>query len=171
MTRTSAELLLLAALLAVAWMVFGQGAHGPAVGVGDVRRASPPQPDPVGNGLSERATRLRTYLAAPPPHGAIRRNPFSFTSARPAASARVERRVEVDSEALAPRPELTLSGIAEDRAAGAAARTAVIAADGQLVFAKEGDRVFSRFLVLRIAADAVQLEDTVRDEVFTLALK
>jgi hypothetical protein len=66
---------------------------------------------------------------------------------------------------------MVLSGIAEETSNGHPVRTAVISARGELVFAREGDRVLSRFLVVRIAADAVQLKDGEGGEVFTLALK
>jgi hypothetical protein len=124
----------------------------------------------VGAGLTGRASALRAYLAAPPARVTVRRNPFAFPAPRrPAEAATLQRAVQPPP--VEPRPDLTLSGIAEDAAAGGTVRTAVIAAAGQLFFAKEGDRVLSRFVVLRIAADAVQVRDTERGEVFTLAFK
>jgi hypothetical protein len=47
----------------------------------------------------------------------------------------------------------------------------VISAAGQVIFAKEGDRVLSRFLVLRIVADAVHLKDDEGGGEFALVLK
>jgi hypothetical protein len=172
MTRASAELLLLAALLAGVWMVLGRGAPDPDASRVPERRV-PERRDPVGDGLGERTERLRAYISESRGQVAVHRNPFSFPApARPAPpDASPERRVEVDSEAGTPRPELTLSGIAEDQVAGTIVRTAIINAAGQLVFAKEGDRVLTRFLIVRIVADAVQVKDTERDEVFTVAFK
>ncbi len=173
MTRTTAELLLLAALIAAAWMASGYGLRAPASAGGAPRASIVLERDPVGEGLSERATRLRAFLASPPPASPGRRNLFSFASARRTASAvTVENHAAVPERAApASRPELVLSGIAEDAGIEGPVRTAVIAAAGQLVFAKEGDRILSRFVVVRIAADAVQVRDTERGDVFTLAFK
>jgi hypothetical protein len=171
MTRTWAELLLLAALVAAAWIAFGHGLLPPAPSSG-----AAPVPaqvgDPVGNGLGERARHLRAFIQSPPPMGVVRRNPFAFPASRRApAAVNLDASVRPDPPQADPRPELALSGIAEDADGGATVRTAVIVAAGQLVFAKEGDRVLSRFVVLRITADAVQIRDTERNDVFTLAFK
>jgi hypothetical protein len=171
-TRTSAELLLLAALLAAAWMAAGRGVRAPGAVTSTARVPVSAREDPVGQGLGERASRLRAFLSAPPPRVPARRNLFAFPAPRRAAAADTR---ENAGGPVAPvveaRPELTLSGIAEDAAAGGTVRTAMIVAAGQLWFAKEGDRVLSRFVVLRIAADAVQVRDTERGEVFTLAFR
>jgi hypothetical protein len=169
MTRNTAELLLLAALAAVAWVALDRGLRSPAPLAGS-RTPTTSLVDPVGNGLGERSARLRAYLASPPPAGPARRNPFSFAPA-PAARAMAAREPVPAPPPVETRPEMVLSGIAEDGAPGAPVRTAVISVGGQVVFVKEGDRVLSRFAVVRIAADAVQLRDTERDQLFTLAFK
>ncbi len=129
--------------------------------------------DPVGGGLADRARHLRELLASPRPPVSVRRNPFVFTARHHAAPVPADEQGDAAEEAAreAARPDLVLSGIAEDQVAGAPVRTAVLVAAGQLLFAKEGDRVLSRYVVVRIAADAVQLKDAERGEVFTLALK
>jgi hypothetical protein len=66
---------------------------------------------------------------------------------------------------------MELAGIAEETGNGHPSRTAVISAAGQVIFAKEGDRVLSRFLVVRIAADAVHLKDEQGGGEFALVLK
>jgi len=171
MRKFSAELLLLVALLGGAWMVRGRADREPVTSPVP-GRAVVAERDPVVAGLSERTERLRAFIATPRPPVDVRRNPFRFpASAPPVAAAGALHRVEVDSEAAAPRPELTLSGIAEDQVGETTVRTAVINAGGQLVFVKEGDRILSRFLVVKIASDAVRIKDTERDEVFTLAFK
>lgn len=171
MTRTSAELLLLAALLAGAWMVVGRGTPAPDAGqAGPDRRAVAPTAG-VGDALSQRTERLRAFTAAPRARIPVARNPFVFSEPVRPASAQAARHVEVDSEAAAPRPELRLSGIAEEQVDNATVRTAVLSVSGQLVFAKEGDRVLSRFLILKIAPDAIQVKDSERDEVFTVGFK
>jgi hypothetical protein len=172
MTRTWAELLLLAALVAAAWIAFGHGLPSSAPSGAPARIPAQVQGDPVGNGLADRARQLRARIESPPPRGAVRRNPFAFPpSPRATAAAGLDAAVRPDPPPSEPRPELVLSGIAEDAAGGATVRTAVIVVAGQLLFAREGDRVLSRFVVLRIAADAVQIKDTERGDVFTLAFK
>jgi hypothetical protein len=171
MTRTWAELLLLAALVAAAWIVVGHEMRSPASAGAGARVAAAVQGDPVGNGLGDRARRLRTLTESPPPRGPVRRNPFTFPPSSRAAAAAPPAAAQPEEPAVEARPDLVLSGIAEDGVDGGTVRTAVIVAGGQLVFAREGDRVLSRFVVLRIAADAVQLKDTERGDVFTLAFK
>lgn len=128
---------------------------------------------PVDDGLGERARAMRSRLAAPRPPSPVRRNPFSFRADPPAPASRTQAAAlaVAQPEPAPSRPEMTLSGIAEDMENGRPIRTAVISARGQLVLAREGDRILARFVVLRITADAVQLEDSEGGEVFTLALK
>ena len=170
MTRTWAELLLLAVLLLAAWLAIGLRAPSPLPADGGGSSSEAIADDPVGAGLAHRTRALKAYLAAPPPRGTVRRNPFSFPAPARPAGAPGARQVESAPEPP-PRPTLTLSGIAEEAGSDGPVRTAVIVSSGKLLFAKEGDRVLTRFVVLRIAADAVQLRDTERGEVFTLALK
>jgi hypothetical protein len=169
-----AELALFVALLVGAWLVVGNGGspssspYRPA-STGDLSASSR-----VGAGLSERAEALREYFATPRPRGPVRRNPFRFGEAPPAAAGRRGRLLSEVSPTAAPapsRPEMALSGVAEETANGHPLRTAIISVTGQLAFAREGDRVLSRFVVLHVAADAVQLKDGEGGEVFTLALK
>jgi len=107
------------------------------------------------------------------PEPGVRREIAAVSRPDPENTATTAARAAVEPEppVADARPELLLTGIAEDGANGAIVRTALIVAAGQLVFAKEGDRVLSRFVVLRIAADAVQLRDAERGEVFTLAFR
>jgi hypothetical protein len=172
MTRTSAELLLLAALVAAAWFALESGLRSP-VSSSASPRAIPANPsaDPAGDGLGDRARRLRVYLASPPSAGPARRNPFSFPARVAAAPAAATQGLAQQAPAPEPRPEIVLAGIAEDGDNGGTVRTAVISAAGQLMLVKEGDRVLSRFAIVRIASDAVQIRDTERGDVFTLAFK
>ena len=174
MTRTLVELVLLVALLVAAWLIALNGSRVP-------KPAAIPPParadygdQPVDAGLPERADALRTYLASPRPLAPARRNPFGFQgSSRAVAGA--NGRAPVGGAAPAPsassRPDMALEGIAEETGNGHPLRTAVIAAAGELIFAKEGDRVLSRFLVVRITQDAVQLKDDERGGTFSLVLK
>jgi len=170
-TRTLAELVLLAALLVALGLIVASRSRvtpaepgqppASAAGSGDAR---------VDAGLPERADALRRFLASPPPHAPVRRNPSGFGAASASGAGAAGGAGETPT-APAPRPPMALAGIAEDTGNGHPNRTAVISAGGQLVFAKEGDRVLSRFLVVRIAADAVHLKDDEGGGAFSLVLK
>jgi hypothetical protein len=173
-TRTLSELVLLVALLAAAWLIVVNNslvapppATLPPGGAGS-------HDQPVDAGLPERAEALRTYLASPRPLAPVRRNPFGFQDSSRAVAGGAGRGPVPGGAAAASessRPEMELEGIAEETGNGRPLRTAVIAAAGELIFAKEGDRVLSRFLVVRITADAVQLKDDEGGGTFSLALK
>jgi hypothetical protein len=98
------------------------------------------------------------------------RNPFVFRSSKRAAStSRVGATVEKNASAPVvdivepPRLRLSLAGIAEDPGSvGAPVRTAIIAGNGQVFLAKEGDTVTDRdveYTVGNISADSVELTD------------
>lgn len=173
MTRTQAELLLLGALLLGAWLVFGAD-YGLPSSVTDRARGGGSLGDrPVDQGLGERAREMRSRLAAPRPQSPVRRNPFSFGDDPPdsAGGTHAAAVAVAAPEPAASRPEMRLSGIAEETGDDRPVRTAVISSHGQVVLAREGDRIFARFVVRRITADAVQLEDSAGGEVFTLVFK
>jgi hypothetical protein len=163
-TRTLAELVLLVALLLAAWLI--------AVNNRFVAPPAATQPpggaayldQPADAGLPEHAEALRAFLASPRLLAPVRRNPFGFQGRRSAAG-------RAATVSALPRPEMELEGIAEETGNGHPLRTAVIAAAGELIFAKEGDRVLSRFLVVRITEDAVQLRDDEGGGTFSLVLK
>jgi hypothetical protein len=169
-TRTLAELVLLAALVvALGLIVASRGRVAPAEpGPGLAPAAS--RDAPIDAGLSERAEALRRLLASPPPQTPVRRNPFGFGVAS-AGAARIAGGAADAAAVPTPRPPMELAGIAEETGNGHPNRTAVISAAGQVIFAKEGDRVLSRFLVVRIAADAVHLKDDEGGGAFSLVLK
>jgi hypothetical protein len=171
MTRTRAELLLLAALLAAAWLALGRRPAAPAAGSHAGRVAGAADARPVDGGLAERARAMRERLAAPPARAEVRRNPFAFAPSRGRAAAAPAPDAAAPVPVDEPRQAMALSGIAEDGVNGSTSRTAVLSCAGQLIFAREGDRVLARYLVLRIAADAVQFRDLERGEVFTLAFR
>lgn len=131
------------------------GSRAPAV--------SAPASGPAGR----QSTSLLTRIRAPREPGPARvsRDPFRFAEA--------ERRPPADASALAvaamqalsaaaqapPGPRMTLVGVAERREGDASVFTAVINVDGDVVLARQGDRVAGRFLVVRITADTVSLEE------------
>ena len=170
MTRTLAELVLLAALLVALGLILASRSRVAPVDPGLQPVTAGFRDAPVDAGLPERADALRRLLASPPPPTPVRRNPFGFETtaaggARPAGGA------SESASAQTPRPPMELAGIAEETGNGHPNRTAVISAAGQVIFAKEGDRVLSRFLVVRIAADAVLLKDDEGGGEFSLVLK
>jgi hypothetical protein len=120
------------------------------------------------------------------------RNPFVFRSSeRPARVPRVgatpekDRPVPVPAAIEAPRLRLTLAGIAEDpgrpndagsvgHPGGAPVRTAIIAGNGQVFLAKEGDTVADRdveYKIGKVFADSVELIDLRDNAIRRLALK
>lgn len=135
------------------------------------------------------ARRLQSRMAQAPVPENSSRNPFSF-----AARQRVERAsqpvtaavaVEPAPLPMAPPPMLTLMGIAEESVIGGIRRTAVIAlrdpqgnpdpaggADADtILMVNEGQPVGSRYLVTKIGADAVELEDIVTKAYRRIALR
>ncbi len=170
MTRTLAELVLLAALLAALGLIVANRSPVTPVEPGRAPATAAYGDAPVDAGLPERAEALRRFLASPPPPAPVRRNPFGFGAAS-AAGARAAGDAADRATPPTPRPPMELAGIAEETGNGHPVRTAVISAAGQVIFAKEGDRVLSRFLVVRIAADAVHLRDDEGGGEFSLVLK
>jgi Tfp pilus assembly protein PilP len=89
--------------------------------------------------------------------------PVSAASAMPALS---------ESLPLAPAlPALKLAGIAEDAGTDGPVRTAIISGEGQLYMAKEGENVTSRYRVVRISPDVVELLDVIDNSTRRLALR
>jgi hypothetical protein len=127
---------------------------------------SGPRPSPI--------TRFRAGLAAMQGSRAIQRDPFRF---RPQASpGPVSRRVstaavpELPGEPRPPRPELQLLGIAEDTRDGTVVRNAVISSMNQLYLVGEGEQMALRFLITRVGADSVDVEDLAEGVTFRIAL-
>lgn len=112
--------------------------------------------------IQSQATRLRARLAAAPVPSAGGRNPFSFNEAAPArathrvTAAGVPEAVEAAEPVTVP---LTLSGIAEDTSADGTIRTAVLSGLGDVFLAKAGDTIASRFRIVAVGADAVEILD------------
>lgn len=149
-----------------AWLAAAAGVPRP----GRVPRSAPRVPadvkfDELAADVQSQARRLRTRLAAAPSPGATERNPFTFSARRPAAapSAAPLRRVEVAPEPVAvgtPEPVLALIGISENKENDALVRTAMLAGSSEeLIMARAGQRILSRYDVLVITSDAVELKD------------
>jgi hypothetical protein len=137
-------------------------------------RIAPAPVDQRSAALAAEITRLRRHedAVAQPRHG---RDVFRF-GAPPVKAASVAAVAAIQpalppAPVVAPRPALTLIGVAEDRTTGATVRTAIISAPGQLYLVKEGERVASRYGVARILPDVVELVDTGDATAVRLALK
>jgi hypothetical protein len=171
MTRTSAVLVgggLLTALIASPALLRTSGAPAETV-----------RPFVQASGVVDEASALhlepllaRRVAAQPAPAS---RNPFVFGSrpappppAPPAAPAPAI----VEAPVAPPRPPITLGAIASESGDnGAVIRTAVLSVAGQVFLVKEGERISSRFSILRISAEVVELRDEAADTVIRLALR
>ncbi len=102
------------------------------------------------------------------------RNLFEFVATKPAAApAAPALSAQPASSAVvaAAAPAVKLVGIAEDAGENGIVRTAIVSAAGQLLLVKEGDAATSRYRVVKIAADVVELADTIAGTPVRLALK
>jgi hypothetical protein len=118
--------------------------------------------------------RLRARLADMPARPEGTRNPFRFEGRARAARAHAAETVvnDVQEVPAAPaRPELRLIGMAEDLRDGLTERTAIVSGLNQVYLVKEGEQIAMRFLVTRIGADAVEVEDLVDGTPLTLGLR
>ena len=154
---------------------------------------SPPPIDATGAVLSGEIARLRERLRPDATPRQASRNPFVFRS-RPSASrgssgsprgiVSIVAPAATDASADAAlvdrgRLHLSLAGIAEDPgpAGGAPVRTAIIAGNGQLFLAKEGDTVTDRgvenveYRLGNISADSAELIDVRDGSIKRLILK
>lgn len=134
------------------------------------RVSRPPAPsgeavpfDTLAADVQAQAGRLRERLAsAPAPRAAIR-NPFGFAARPPAPRARpaagpVAAPVEMATEVR--EPALELIGIAESAKPEGLVRTAMITGGyGDLMMVTTGQRILSRYDVVAVGADAVELKD------------
>lgn len=127
--------------------------------------------------IQSQAARLRGRLAVAPQPRDDGRNPFAFVDRPRPSSARLARAPSAPLEADPPvisipePPPFTLSGIAEDGAADAPIRTAVLAGFGDVFLVKAGDTVASRYRVVAVSADAVELEDLSDGRTIRLGLR
>ena len=176
MTRSQVILAALTVVLLFTWVMVRVNPHqGTSVSRTSASTAGVVDDDSFGQRLRDRTQALRTHRTAPPRFVPAARNPFSFRE-RVAVAPRV-RAVDPLPEAPVERPpdairaSLRLSGIAEDGQGATASRTAVISGGGQVLLLRDGDRFLSRFVVVRIAPDAVQIRDVDSGDSFTLMIR
>jgi hypothetical protein len=128
--------------------------------------------DPLVRDLLAQTARLRAHLESVPEAPAPARNPFEF-GMRPApgrAGRQPSASPEPPGSRALPQVLLRLSGIAEHAGAGGPVRTAILRTPGDLVLARVGDEVLSRYRIVAIGADAVELADMATGLPVTLAL-
>ncbi len=131
--------------------------------------------------IQSQSDRLRTRLATVPRPEPSDRNPFSLQASTPrvtrapAAAATFEALATVPAEPIAEPDPLTLSGIAEealgDGKTAAPVRTAVLSGLGDVFLARAGDTIASRYQVVLVGADAVELKDLTTGRTFRLGLR
>lgn len=113
--------------------------------------------------IQSQSVRLRARLASAPTPAAGGRNPFRLSEPPAPRVARHVAAASVPEIAESPAPvtiPLTLSGIAEDASADGTIRTAVLFGLGDVYLAKVNDVIASRFQIVAIGADAVEIVDT-----------
>jgi len=145
--------------------------------------------DAKGAALAGEIERLHERLRPDVAPRETTRNPFVFRSSQrppsaPRAGATVETAPAAPVPIEPPRLRLTLAGIAEDpgrptadsvgSVGGAPVRTAIIAGNGQVFLAKEGDTVTDRdveYKIGNVSADSVELIDLRDNAIRRLTLK
>ncbi|HEV2986027.1 MAG TPA: hypothetical protein VGX46_16635 [Vicinamibacterales bacterium] len=167
--RTATIVVVGGALLA--WLA-GAATSNRAVEPAPLARA--PAIDTRGAELASEIARLHERLRPSATPSQRSRNLFSFQSTPRDAAPRiaVPQPALVEAPPLAqPVPPLKLAGVAEDPGADGPVRTAIITGDGQLFTVKEGENVTTRYRVVRISADVVELLDLGDNTVRRLALR
>jgi hypothetical protein len=166
-----------------ATIVIGGGALAAwLAGAATSNRALPdpivPRPSPIdarGADLANEIARLRERLRPSSTPRAPSRNVFRYQAVPPpavVAGAPPTRAAIVDGPAAAPvLPPLRLAGIGEDPGPEGPIRVAFINGDGQLHIVKEGELATPRYRVMKIAADAVELQDVSDNSIRRLALR
>lgn len=135
------------------------------------RVSRPPAPsgeavqfDTLAADVQAQAGRLRARLASAPAPRAAVRNPFGFAArppsprARPVAGQPVAAPVEMVPEIR--EPAIELIGIAESLKPEGLVRTAMITGGhGDLIMVTAGQRILSRYDVVAVGVDVVELRD------------
>ena len=168
MTSTRAVAYIGGVSLLLAWLASASGGtRQPQRGREPSRAGDAAVLQTIASDVQSQASRLRKRLAtAPSPQGTVR-NPFTFAARAPQATRRTPppaapSPVEaLESERVPVEPVLSLLGVAEEKTATGAVRTAIIAGrDDELIMAKVGQTIGGRYLVVAVAPDAVELKDT-----------
>ena len=138
-------------------------------------RTDPRKPrDVTSFDLNEAAERLKARLNTQRQLRGLDRDPFEF--GRPPAPRVAPMPVAAPAFAApaAPvdlPPPFALTGVAEQKKGDAMERTAILTGNGQMYFAKVGDRVVGRYEVTAVGADAVELRELESGRVVRLGLR
>jgi len=139
-------------------------------------RTDPRKPrDVTSFDLNEAAERLKARLNAQRQSRGLDRNPFEF--GQPRAPRVAPMPVAAAAATTAPAapvdlpPPFALTGVAEQQKGDAMERTAILTGNGQMYFAKVGDRVVGRYEVTAVGADAVELREMEGGRVVRLGLR
>jgi hypothetical protein len=168
MSPTRAATYLGGGMLLAAWLASAAGVGRPSIP--PVASPSPEavQLDALASDVQSQAVRLRQRLAAAPAPRATIRNPFEFVALQPPPSASMKTSAPSAPSVVAPPdPNLVLIGLAEDEST----RTAMIESGDDLVMAIEGQTIVSRYRVVKVGDDAVELVDLVTGTTRRLFLK
>jgi len=123
--------------------------------------------------IQQEASRLQLRTPQAPRYSEPARNPFRFGEPR-----RPERAAAAEAPVVAPPvaplppppPQVTLDGIASDTVDGVMQRSAILATDGGVVIAKEGEQV-AGYRVDKVAPDSVELTKVSDGSVLRLGLR
>ena len=132
--------------------------------------------DALAADVQSQAVRLRQRLASAPAPEGTDRNPFTFRAQRqPVAPAAASRPAPLLPPVPVPdlgEPALELIGIAETRTPAGPVRTAMITGGrDELIMVTAGQRILSRYDVVAVSVDAVELRDVETGAIRRLALR
>jgi hypothetical protein len=147
-----------------AWLASAAGvSRSPRIPPTSARSGDDIRLDALAADVQAQSGRLRERLSNAPSPVAAERNPFTFKARRhPVRSMYVAAppAVAVPPPTELLEPSLTLIGIAETRASDTIVRTAMIAGGrDDLMMVTVGQRLLSRYDVVAVGADAVELKD------------
>jgi hypothetical protein len=155
------------AAVLVTWFVAAAGQDGPLTPEPSPPPAAAPpsESERAAREIESQAARLRSRLGAAPAPAEAGRNPFLFARrapeprrlARPISPAAGD--LAMDANPIVEPDPFTLSGIATDDGPDGPVRTAVLSGLGDVFLAKAGDTVASRYVIVAVGADAVELND------------
>jgi hypothetical protein len=174
MSRPRALLLVALAAAAIAW-AYTSSAPARSAAVRAARTAQAARPAPPVFDLQVRAERL-DGKASSATRPETRRNPFRFgEDVRAPRDPQPARPLTAPLAAEAPAapvlPTLSLVGIVDRTVDGRAVRIAVLSTADGLVYVSAGDRIGTRYEVVSVSADAVELKDLTDGTPRRLALK
>jgi hypothetical protein len=170
MTPKRAAAWLGGSMLLAAWLA---AAAAPTFAPEPVVQTSAPrvaEPDRQALELAAEAERLRQRLHIVAVRRPVIRNPFEFAPKAP-ASPPVAQAFPAPVSLIPTPPAIRLLGVAEDRVDGNPQRTAILTLEGELLLVQEGDSFGGRYRVVRVGADAAEIQDSSESRIFGVALE